>query len=259
MEKGVHPLDQRYIDAYASRAESSPDCMATLPSPVRCPLCDGPLERSARRRQGYRYFAHREKADGERCPLSTSSYQLLGMLVGCERNPLVEVEHRMRFLDAWQRHYRIARSLAPMLTLERFAALIKYADVVNLWSHPALDRRDLPYVLLVMAGFMTSRDANGEVTRVRFWFDGSVQHVSDLWRASRTQKPELYRIVYRDPLHTPFPTSAHILCWERVAQATRVADTGVPRLSRDEVQLFTRMMEVHDLERRLTQADDEIA
>jgi prepilin-type N-terminal cleavage/methylation domain-containing protein len=83
---------------------------------------------------------------------------------------------------------------------------------------PRLDHNDLPYVLLVMAGFLTVRGANAEVTRERFYFDGSLRDVGDLWREGRRMPATLYRIVYRNPLHTPFPTAASIQHWERVAR-----------------------------------------
>jgi hypothetical protein len=211
-------------------------------------LCEGVLVPEGRR-HGHRYFRHERDADVERCPLTTSDYQLAGMLVDHPRDE-IEHEQRARFIEHWQRHYRAAKAAAPMLTMERFTHLIAYADVVNLWSCPQLDDRDLPYVLLVMAGFMTMHRKGGETTRERLWFEGSIRRAEDLWKPGRPTRARLFRIVYRDPVRTPFPVGTDILYWELMTQVSRMADTRASRVSGPEIQAFEWFIERHDAWRR---------
>ncbi|PLZ01726.1 hypothetical protein CY652_13635 [Burkholderia sp. WAC0059] len=201
-------------------------------------------------RGGFRYFRHEQPADDERCALTTSSYQLPGMSVGYVRDPMVELRYRRRFLQQWQWHYRRVREVTPWFSLPLFTRMIEYADVMNLWSYPALRLDDAPYVLLVMAGFISTRTASGELTRERFWFDGSVADVGDLWSAGRTVPATLFRVVYRAPLQTPLPTAASIMYWEPVRQVTRLADISVPRVSRSELKSFARFLERYEAQRR---------
>ncbi len=242
----LHPLDACYIETYVSTEAATlavADAGTRETTPVTCPLCGGPLTLNQRRRAGRLYFRHRERADEERCPLTTSSYQPEGMSIAHARDPLAEVERRQRFLRYWRRHYRLVRQTAPALTLRRFTELIEYADVMNLWSYERLDERDLPYVLVVLAEFMTVYDENGEATRERFWFDSSVRNVGDLWAEERPTRARLFRIVYREPSHTPFPTAADILHWEPVERIDRLKDMEGPGISRADVRAFDHFVE----------------
>ncbi|MFL9864927.1 hypothetical protein PQR67_12190 [Paraburkholderia fungorum] len=270
MDKGWHPLDERYVEAYGAHARTTEaEAVAVQPAATpnpRCPLCLAELVFTHRRRGGYRYYRHLESADDARCPLSTPSYDPAGLAVNASvgvdvnasanpgANPSGSAQgaagalHRERFLQHWQRHYRIARHAAPSLTLERFARLIEYADVVDLWRYPAFDERDAPYVLLALAGFISVHDRD-ERARIRIWFDGSVRDVGDLWHEERRVPPGLFRVTYREPLHTPFPTSADILFWEPVERIERLADCVAPRLRQTQIRMFNRFIDGYERER----------
>jgi hypothetical protein len=103
-------------------------------------------------------------------------------------------------------------------------------------------QRDLPYVLLVLAGFIAEHRRGDVTTWTRFWFDGRVNAVGDLWR-NGAQAARIYRVVYRDPIRTPFPTGAEIIRWERVERIDRVADLSTPRADGTEMRLFDRFLE----------------
>jgi hypothetical protein len=240
LDKGLHPLDERYVDEYALRDEVSAGVQGVAVS-LRCPLCLGVLVQTHRQRRGYAYFRHLSDPDSARCPLATSSYQPDGLVVRALPQPLVAQEQRGRFLFNWKRHLRIARGMVPGLSLERFTELIEYADVLNLWSYSSLELKDVPYVLLVLAGFMAVRSGEEERTWVRFWFDGRVRDVGDLWRVG-APAAQLFRLVYRDPFHTPFPTAAELLHWERVVRIERARDIGGPAISRAEMRAFDRFV-----------------
>lgn len=262
MDKGWHPLDERYVEAYGADARThAGEPVAAQPVASikpRCPLCLAELVFTHRRRGGYRYYRHLDSADDARCPLTTPSYEPTGLTVNATPNgngsasgsahaaagPL----HRERFLQHWQRHFRIARHAAPPLTLERFARLIEYADVVDLWRYPAFDERDVPYVLLALAGFISVNDRD-ERARIRLCFDGSVRDVGDLWRDERRVPPGLFRVTYREPLHTPFPTAADILFWEPVERIERLADCHAPRLRQTQIRAFNRFLGGYERER----------
>jgi hypothetical protein len=50
---------------------------------------------------------------------------------------------------------------------------------------------------------------------VRFWFDMSVRDVGDLWTAGG-DAPRLFRVDYREPVVTPYPTGAQVLAWQPI-------------------------------------------
>jgi hypothetical protein len=212
---------------------------------VRCPLCAGELVPTHHQRRGHRYFKHRFDDETARCPLTTANYQLERFDIGAHA-PDIDSQaaraNRAQFLFNWKRHFRIARHTAPALTLERFTALVKYADVMNLWDYPLLDQRDLPYVLLVLAGFIAEH-RKGDVTMwTRFWFDGRIRSANDLWR-SGAPEPQLYRVIYRDAVRTPFPSGAEIVRWERVERVDRVADLASRGVGRADMRMFERFLE----------------
>ncbi|MFC0693343.1 hypothetical protein [Paraburkholderia humisilvae] len=242
MDNELHPLDERYIEAYGIREGNGSDDPGT--GTVRCPLCGGELLPTHHQRRGHRYFKHRHEEQTARCPLTTPNYQLDRFEISLHTPDLNAVRmNRAQFLFNWKRHFRIARHMAPALTLERFIAVVKYADVMNLWGFPLLDQRDLPYVLLVLAGFIAEH-RKGDVTMwTRFWFDGRVRSASDLWRSGGVRDPQLYRVVYRDVVRTPFPTGAEIVRWESVERVDRVADLASRGVGRADMRLFEKFLE----------------
>ncbi|QMI47735.1 hypothetical protein [Burkholderia sp. MBR-1] len=50
---------------------------------------------------------------------------------------------------------------------------------------------------------------------VRFWFDASVRDFGDLWTAGG-DAPRLFRVDYREPVVTPYPTGAQVLAWQPI-------------------------------------------
>ncbi|WP_323120590.1 hypothetical protein [Burkholderia alba] len=238
-ELDLHPLDERYVEAYAVGSGIAPN---GLPASPCCPLCLGELVPTPHQRRGHRYFMHRREADAARCPLSTASYQPPEFAIGATRpDPLVAADQRAQFFRNWKRHFQIARHHAPALTIERFTCLIDYADVMNLWSCAALDQRDLPYVLLVLAGFIATHRKGETTVWLRFWFDGRVRTGADLWRPGGP-RAGFFRLQYRDPVHTPFPTGADIVRWERIEHIDRIVDLPASGVGPAETRAFDRFL-----------------
>ncbi|MCX4161686.1 MULTISPECIES: hypothetical protein [Paraburkholderia] len=187
------------------------------PSLSRCPLCLGEVVPVL----GIPEFVrHRSALHDARCVLTTRTYQPDELVVRKAYDVAVGFAHRMRFVRRWEFHYAAVQQLCPSFTMKRFATVLAYADVLNLWSYPNLREEDLASVLLVLTGFMRLADSTGKgapesVGWVRFWFDASVRDVGDLWSA-RTSAPGLFRIEYREPESTPFPTGADVLGGMRV-------------------------------------------
>jgi hypothetical protein len=96
--------------------------------------------------------------------------------------------------------------------------------------------------MLVLAGFMAEH-RKGDVTMwTRFWFDGRIRSAHDLWR-SGAPEARLYRVIYRDAVRTPFPTSAEIIRWERVERVDRIADLPSRGVGRAEMRTFEQFLE----------------
>lgn len=184
-----------------------------------CPLCLGALV-PVQGASGL--LRHGCRTDDERCVLTTQAYQPDELIVRQPRNVLVGTRHRQRFIERWEHHYAAMLRQWPSFTVRRFTTVISHADVLNLWSYANLREEDLAIVLLVLAGFMrwpqvaTEVQTDADTARwVRFWFDPGVRDVGDLWKP-RAVPPGLFRVEYREPETTPFPTGAQVLRWTRV-------------------------------------------
>lgn len=231
--------------------------------PTHCPLCFGALEPLP---GAGGYARHRSARCSAQCVLTTRQYQPEDLTIRGSRDAQVAARHRERFLAHWARHYALMRRAWPALTIGRFIAVIACVDVADLWSYRMLRDDDLAAVLLVLAGFLRVPDASGAdvsgadasgadasgvdarapgVRWVRFWFDASVRDVGDLWAAGNGA-PSLFRVDYREPLVTPYPTGAQVQAWQPVdgmrdAWAQRV-DTQEPAVDDADRAAFARFL-----------------
>ncbi|KVW15335.1 hypothetical protein WK91_18015 [Burkholderia cepacia] len=231
--------------------------------PTHCPLCFGALEPLP---GAGGYARHRSARCSAQCVLTTRQYQPEDLTIRGSRDAQVAARHRERFVAHWARHYALMRRAWPALTIGRFIAVIACVDVADLWSYRMLRDDDLAAVLLVLAGFLRVPDASGAdvsgtdasgadasgvdarapgVRWVRFWFDASVRDVGDLWAAGNGA-PSLFRVDYREPLVTPYPTGAQVQAWQPVdgmrdAWAQRV-DTQEPAVDDADRAAFARFL-----------------
>lgn len=189
----------------------------------RCPLCSGAIEPVP---DAPHFVRHRNMRRADMCVLTTTRYQPDEMTVRRVLNPAISDGNRRRFIERWSRHFLLARRIWPDMSIQRLTNMLAFADVSNLWSYETLREEDLAAVLLVLAGFMkvcrAAADEGpagpGETERaawVRFWFDAGVRDVGDLWMP-RERTAALFRVEYREPESTPFPTGDEALRCERV-------------------------------------------
>ncbi|MDR0240789.1 MAG: hypothetical protein LBJ65_04210 [Burkholderia sp.] len=221
--------------------------------PTHCPLCFGALEPLP---GAGGYARHRSARCSAQCVLTTRQYQPEELTIRGSRDVQVAAFHRERFVAQWPRHYALMRRAWPALTIGRFIAVIACVDVADLWSYRMLRDDDLAAVLLVLAGFLRVPEASGAdvpaddarapaVRWVRFWFDASVRDVGDLWTAGSTAPP-LFRVDYREPLVTPYPTGAQVHAWQPVDGMrdawTQQADAREPAVDAAERAAFERFL-----------------
>ncbi|WP_230681401.1 hypothetical protein [Burkholderia vietnamiensis] len=80
---------------------------------------------------------------------------------------------------------------------------------------------------------------------MRFWFDASVRDVGDLWTAGG-DAPRLFRVDYREPVVTPYPTGAQVLAWQPIDGMRDVwvqcADAHEPAVGAAERAAFARFL-----------------
>ncbi|CAB3761902.1 hypothetical protein GQ57_09585 [Burkholderia sp. MSh2] len=232
--------------------------------PTHCPLCFGALEPLP---GAGGYARHRSARCSAQCVLTTRQYQPEELTIRGSRDVQVAADHRERFVAQWARHYALMRRAWPALTIARFVAVIDCVDVADLWSYRMLRDDDLAAVLLVLAGFLRVPEASGAVEPgaaapgsgdapgsdahaptarwVRFWFDASVRDVGDLWTAG-SEAPPLFRVDYREPLVTPYPTGAQVHAWQPVDGMrdawTRHADAQGPAVGAADRAAFARFL-----------------
>ncbi|MBN3793161.1 hypothetical protein, partial [Burkholderia sp. Ac-20353] len=185
------------------------------------PLCAGALEPMPGMPG---YARHRSARLAVRCALTTRHYQPDELTVRGARDVRVSARHRARFVEQWERHYALVRRVWPAFTMSRFTTVLACADVQDLWSYPSLRDDDLAAVLLALAGFIrvpderapTDPQPDADAVRwVRFWFEARVRDVGDLWAAG-ADAPRFFRIDYREPEATLFPTGAQVQAWQPV-------------------------------------------
>ncbi|MEK2603876.1 hypothetical protein [Burkholderia arboris] len=241
--------------------------------PTHCPLCFGALEPLP---GAGGYARHRSARCSAQCVLTTRQYQPEELTIRGSRDVQVAARHRERFIAQWSRHYALMRRAWPALTIGRFIAVISCADVADLWSYRMLRDDDLAALLLVLAGFLRVPDTSGAaasgagmpgagtpgsgmpgadtsgtearapaVRWVRFWFDASVRDAGDLWTAGN-DAPPLFRVDYREPLVTPYPTGAQVHAWQPVDGMreawARHADADEPAVSSADRAAFARFL-----------------
>ncbi|KWF82342.1 hypothetical protein WL93_23530 [Burkholderia diffusa] len=226
--------------------------------PTHCPLCFGALEPLP---GAGGHARHRSARCSAQCVLTTRQYQPDELTIRGSRDARVAARHRDGFVVQWARHYALMRHAWPSLTIERFIAVIACMDVADLWSYRTLRDADLAAVLLVLAGFLRVPDAPvGDepaavasgiavlaptVRWVRFWFDASVRDVGDLWKAG-SDAPRLFRVDYREPVITPYPTGAQVQAWQPVDGMrdawARSADVLAPAVEAAERAAFERFL-----------------
>ncbi|AXK62875.1 MULTISPECIES: hypothetical protein [Burkholderia] len=219
--------------------------------PTHCPLCFGALEPLPGTGG---YARHRSARCSAQCVLTTRQYQPDELAIRGSRDARVAARHRERFVAQWPRHYMLMRRTWPALTIERFIAVIACVDVADLWSYRMLRDDDLAAVLLVLAGFLRVPDAPSDapsdalaptVRWVRFWFDASVRDVGDLWAAG-AEAPRLFRVDYREPLVTPYPTGTQVHAWQPVDGMrdawARQADANEPVVDAADRGAFVRFL-----------------
>lgn len=226
--------------------------------PTHCPLCFGALEPLP---GAGGYARHRSARCSAQCVLTTRQYQPDELTIRGSRDAQVAARHRERFIAQWPRHYALMRRAWPALTIGRFIAVIACVDVADLWSYRMLRDDDLAAVLLVLAGFLRVPDVPGVDTSgvdtsagdarapavrwVRFWFDASVRDVGDLWAAG-SDAPPLFRVDYREPVVTPYPTGAQVHAWQPVDGMrdawTRPADANEPAVDASDRAAFERFL-----------------
>jgi hypothetical protein len=214
-----------------------------------CPVCQAELAPVPGDETVAHRFRHALRDDEARCPLTTLSYQPEGMTIRHMRDVGHESVQRGIFIANWVRHYRAMRQIAAPLTVRRLTQLIECADVANLWSYPGMAQHDVPYVLLVLAGFIRDQGPQGETQWLRFCFDGTVRDVGDLWREGGRagRSPLLFRMVYRHPGETPYPTSRELMHFRVVERDWSFLEGPDPRALRSDARAFERFLSTRNL------------
>ncbi|KVE40011.1 hypothetical protein [Burkholderia sp. TSV86] len=205
LEYALHPVEDRliHIDDFC-RMDPVPYGWA------RCPLClEAVYIVQLRGRSHTRRFAHLT-GNHARCPLVNVT--LPNPLAAQVGPPLDERGRRQRetFLQSWQRHLHTIRQTASAFGIARFTHTIEHADVLKLWAWPTLAQRDIPYILLVLAEFIAAPRSDKQAAWSRFWFDATVQKIDDL-RKPPGVLPRLFRLRYRMPRMSKFPSARHLI------------------------------------------------
>lgn len=227
LEYALHPVDDRLVHVdELFRADPVPRGWA------RCPLClEALYVVQLRDRSHARRFVHLA-GEFARCPLVNDALpNPLAVHVG---PPLDERGHRQRatFFQHWQRHLHTIRQTVSAFGIARFIRVIELADVLKLWAWPTLAQHDIPYILLVLTEFIAApRGEKKQAAWSRFWFDASVQQIDDLHKP-RGVLPRLFRLRYRLPRMSKFPSARHLIDCQPVQMnddAPADAPIGMPR------------------------------
>jgi hypothetical protein len=206
-----------------------------------CPVCLGELARPIALGSRDRTRLHVHASDEARCPLSTSAWQPEGLVIRQPKGTDVAGVNRAHFVGHWPLHFQEMRRLVPSLTPQRFNVLVDMADVLNVWAHPHLVAGDLPFVLLSLAEFIAVRPRGLSAYWVRFCFDGTVRELSDLWQPGR-KPPQFFRMVYDEPMVTPFPTSSQLRRCDYVVRSPGFLSAVAPELAEDEALVISRFL-----------------
>ena len=231
----LHPSADTYLGAVEYVMQFGTD--ATGKRRARCPFCMRHAVEPQIEDGHANGFVHRERTTSSLCPLVTQSAQPLALRIAHERNATWHRRHRAAFIEQWAAHYRLMRDLVPTLTVDRLIGLVSYADVVSLWSHPALVSEQVAYVLLALGALIAEGGDTAHMNWVRFVFDGTVRSIDDLW-TGRAVAPRLFRIRYRTESVSKPPMARDIIACDEVRFEALVADPHAHGVSVHELARF---------------------
>ncbi|CAM2152363.1 conserved protein of unknown function [Pararobbsia alpina] len=231
----LHPDTCEQLSVEAYRKAFGHLSSASQP-PALCPICGECVELvRAHDRAQTLHFSHPSRL-AEPCPLVSALVPDTLAQTSIPRDPARELKARGLFLDKWVWHFQRVRELAPAYSIERFTRGIAHADVLHIWACEALEQSDIPYLFLALAGSMI---ASAETPRIwfRFWFDSSVQAVSDL-HGPRDMPARLYRLRYRNVQPGRFPETRHLTDWTEIPMTSEFLNGDAPRIMSGEKQTF---------------------
>lgn len=231
----LHPdtCEQLTVDAYC---RAFGHLSSASQPPALCPICGECVELArAHDRAQTLHFTHPSRV-AEPCPLVSSWVPETLAQASLPRDPAREQKARGEFLEKWAWHFHRVRELAPAYSIDRFTRGIEHADVLHIWACNTLEQSDIPYLFLALAGSMI---ASPDTPRIwfRFWFDMSVQSVSDL-HGPRDMPARFYRLRYRNVQAGRFPETRHLTDWTEIAVTGDFLNDEAPRTMSAEVQKF---------------------
>ena len=150
------------------------------------------------------------------CPLKNSADCKYQFLREPEDNPERAARLRTEFFAHWQHHYVLLKTYLDYLYAMDFIESIKDADRTSLWHRSHLSEWEIPYIFLVTRDWPPVESPARTLRRewLRFWFDGRVRTLDDLW--IRREGPiNLIRTTYRNPARKGPPRLKHVIRPER--------------------------------------------
>lgn len=153
---------------------------------ARCPACLKDMQVIGEDRPVHdRLFKHMPDKEN-RCPLKNLANARYELLPDAVPDKSRGIQMRADFFLGWEWHFGYMQKLTDMaLDIQDFISRIELADQNSLWSRRNLQLWEIPYILLVWREFQPVWSASRltwlREDWLRFWFDGSIRTIEDLW------------------------------------------------------------------------------
>jgi hypothetical protein len=120
---------------------------------------------------------------------------------------------RQQVLDHWRQHWGHIQELMDVPDIHGFIGFIRWADKKQLWRHKGLCEWFIPYIYLSVCELPPPTSPKALEKRgvwLRFWFDGRVRTVEDLWIRT-TGDFRMMKASYSAPARGGSPTAKSLI------------------------------------------------
>jgi hypothetical protein len=177
---------QQYIQKFGSKLDQH-GLRRNRPTLV-CPACAITLHTVGENNAGTTdaFFAHDRIENGKIepfCPLKESGSKKYDGLTPTHPNVQSGILLRENFMNNWRKHWALIKNYVEYPDIYPFINAIKHLDNSRTWQHAGLREELVSYIILSLLEFAppVGKVADARKVTYRFWFDGTVRTIEDLW------------------------------------------------------------------------------
>lgn len=161
------------------RSTTQPGGLRLRPQP-HCEVCNTRLTFIQGNDRHVSYFKH---DSGVFCPTKEPAGRPYLALTPVDPDPEAGRRLRIKFKQNWRWHFDAVYHMVPLLAVDEFITIVRFATEKNAWAYRGLEERMVPRLLVLMADFApwTSYPKNERDYWFHFFFESGVTSLDALW------------------------------------------------------------------------------